>query len=47
MIFDSKTYDLRQWTVIDPQGKTTDVIINNVKTNVSFDDSVFRIDYTR
>jgi outer membrane lipoprotein-sorting protein len=47
MIFDSKTYDLRQWTVIDPQGKTTDVIINNVKTNVAFDDSVFRIDYTR
>ena len=47
MLFDSKTYDLRQWTVIDPQGKTTDVIINNVKTNVSFDDSVFRIDYTR
>lgn len=45
MIFDSKTYDLRQWTVIDPQGKTTDVIVNNVKTNVSFDDSVFRIDY--
>ncbi|MFJ6326433.1 MULTISPECIES: outer membrane lipoprotein carrier protein LolA [unclassified Rhizobium] len=47
MIFDSKTYDLRQWTVIDPQGKTTDVIINNVKTNIAFDDSVFRIDYTR
>lgn len=47
MIFDSKTYDLRQWTVIDPQGKTTDVIINNVKTNVAFDDSVFRIDYIR
>jgi len=46
MIFDSKTYDLRQWTVIDPQGKTTDVIINNVKTNLSFDDSVFRIDYS-
>ncbi|NTF43675.1 outer-membrane lipoprotein carrier protein LolA [Rhizobium rhizogenes] len=47
MIFDSKSYDLRQWTVIDPQGKTTDVIINNVKTNVAFDDSVFRIDYIR
>ncbi|TIX92755.1 outer membrane lipoprotein carrier protein LolA [Rhizobium sp. P44RR-XXIV] len=47
MIFDSKSYDLRQWTVIDPQGKTTDVIINNVKTNIAFDDSVFRIDYIR
>jgi outer membrane lipoprotein-sorting protein len=45
MIFDSKTYDLRQWTVTDNQGKDTSVVISNVKTNVAFDDSVFRIDY--
>lgn len=45
MIFDTKTYDLRQWTVTDAQGKDTAVIINNVRTNVSFDDSVFRINY--
>jgi len=45
MMFDSKTYDLRQWTVTDNQGKDTSVIINNVKTNVNFDESVFRIPY--
>ena len=43
MMFDSKTYDLRQWTITDNQGKDTSVIINNVKSNVSFDESVFRI----
>ena len=45
MIFDSKTYDLRQWTVTDNQGKDTSVVINNVKTNIAFDESVFRIPY--
>lgn len=45
MMFDSKTYDLRQWTVTDNQGKDTSVVINNVKTNVNFDESVFRIPY--
>jgi outer membrane lipoprotein-sorting protein len=43
MMFDSKTYDLRQWTVTDNQGKDTSVVINNVKTNVAFDESVFKI----
>jgi outer membrane lipoprotein-sorting protein len=45
LIFDSRTYDLRQWTVTDNQGKDTSVVISNVKTNVSFDESVFRIPY--
>lgn len=45
MMFDSKTFDLRQWTVTDNQGKDTSVIVNNVKTNVAFDESVFRIPY--
>lgn len=43
MMFDSKTYDLRQWTVTDNQGKDTSVVISNVKTNVGFDESVFKI----
>ena len=43
MMFDSKTYDLRQWTVTDNQGKDTSVVISNVKTNVAFDESVFKI----
>jgi outer membrane lipoprotein-sorting protein len=46
MMFDSKTYDLRQWTVTDNQGKDTSVIVNNVKTNVAFDESVFRVPYS-
>ncbi len=45
MMFDSKTYDLRQWTITDNQGKDTSVMIYNVKTGVGFDEKVFAIDY--
>jgi outer membrane lipoprotein-sorting protein len=45
MMFDSKTYDLRQWTITDVQKKDTSVMIYNVKTGVGFDDSVFKIPY--
>ena len=45
MMFDSKTYDLRQWTITDNQGKDTSVMIYNVKTGVSLDEKVFTIDY--
>ena len=31
MMFDPKTYDLRQWTITDAQGKDTSVMIFNVK----------------
>jgi outer membrane lipoprotein-sorting protein len=44
-MFDSKTYDLRQWTITDNQGKDTSVMIYNVKTGVSLDEKVFAIDY--
>lgn len=43
MMFDTKTYDLRQWTITDAQGKETSVIILNVQTGMSFDDRVFRM----
>lgn len=43
MMFDTKTYDLRQWTITDAQGKETSVIIMNVQTGMSFDDRVFRL----
>ncbi|TCL72834.1 outer membrane lipoprotein carrier protein LolA [Rhizobium sp. BK251] len=46
MMFDPKTYDLRQWTITDNQGKNTSVMIFNVKTGVNFDESVFRIPYS-
>ncbi|WP_337269401.1 outer membrane lipoprotein carrier protein LolA [Oryzifoliimicrobium ureilyticus] len=45
MMFDSKTYDLRQWTITDNQGKDTSVMVTNVKTGVQFDDRVFRVPY--
>lgn len=47
MMFDPKTYELRQWTVTDAQGKDTTVMIFNVQQDVTFDPSVFRIDYNR
>ena len=45
MMFDPKTYDLRQWTITDAQGKDTSVMIFNVKTGVKLDDKVFSIPY--
>ena len=43
MMFDTKTYDLRQWTITDAQAKETSVIIMNVQTGVQFDERVFRL----
>jgi len=45
LMFDPKTYDLRQWTITDNQGKDTSVMIFNVKTGVHFDEKVFTIPY--
>ena len=45
MIFDAKTYDLRQWTITDAQGKDTTVLVDNVKRGVPLDNSLFKIDY--
>ncbi|MDB5555111.1 MAG: Outer rane lipoprotein carrier protein LolA [Rhizobium sp.] len=45
MMFDPKTYDLRQWTITDNQGKDTSVMIFNTQTGVAFDKAVFRIPY--
>ena len=45
MMFDPKSYDLRQWTITDNQGKDTSVMIFNVKTGLSFDEAVFRVPY--
>lgn len=43
MMFDTKTYDLRQWTITDAQAKETSVIIMNVQTGMQFDERVFRL----
>jgi len=47
MMFDSKTYELRQWTVTDAQGKDTTIVVYDVQQGVTFDPSVFNIDYRR
>ena len=46
MMFDPKSYELRQWTITDAQGKDTTVMIFNVKEGVSFAPDTFAIDYT-
>jgi Outer membrane lipoprotein-sorting protein len=45
MMFDSKTFDLRQWTITDAQNKDTSVMIYNVQNGVNFDEKVFTIPY--
>lgn len=47
MMFDPKSYDLRQWTITDAQGLDTTVMITNVRTGVRFAADMFKIDYTR
>ncbi|MER8365220.1 outer membrane lipoprotein carrier protein LolA [Mesorhizobium sp. M0306] len=46
MMFDPKSYELRQWTITDAQGKDTTVMIFNTKEGVSFAPDTFAIDYT-
>lgn len=47
MMFDPETYDLRQWTITDAQGRDTTVMIFNVEQGVQFDPSIFQINYQR
>lgn len=47
MMFDPKTYDLKQWTITDPRGKNTTVMIFNVQEGVKIDPSLFKIDYSK
>lgn len=47
MMFDPQSYDLRQWTIRDAQGKDTTVMIFNVQQGVAFDPKIFEIDYRR
>jgi len=45
MMFDPTTYDLRQWTIRDAQGKDTTVMVYNVQDGASVDRSQFTIPY--
>ncbi|MGB3502981.1 MAG: outer membrane lipoprotein carrier protein LolA [Mesorhizobium sp.] len=45
LMFDPKSYELRQWTVTDAQGKDTTVMIYNLQQGVKLDSKQFAIDY--
>ncbi len=47
MMFDPKSYELRQWTITDAQGLDTTVMIFNTKEGVKFEPTMFDIDYVR
>ncbi len=47
MMFDPKSYELKQWTITDPQKLDTTVMIFNVRSGVRFTDDMFKIDYQR
>ncbi len=47
MMFDPKTYELRQWTITDAQGKDTTVMIFNVQQGVKIPAEFFKIDYAK
>jgi outer membrane lipoprotein-sorting protein len=47
MMFGAQDYQLRQWTVTDPQGLDTTVAVYNLDSRRTPDPNLFRIDYTR
>ena len=47
MMFDPDSFELRQWTIRDAQGKDTTVMIFNVRQGVDFDPTIFEIDYRK
>jgi len=47
LLFDPESQDLRQWTIKDPQGKETSVMIFNVKKNVKISNTKFAIDKSK
>ncbi|MBL1404526.1 MAG: hypothetical protein COC17_01890 [Hyphomicrobiales bacterium] len=42
LLFDPETFDLRQWTIKDAQGKETSVLIFDVQKNVKLSDKLFQ-----
>ena len=47
LMFGAQDYQLRQWTVTDPQGYDTTVAVYNLDAKSAPDPNMFRIDYTR
>jgi outer membrane lipoprotein-sorting protein len=47
LMFSAQDFQLKQWTVTDPQGFDTTVAVYNLDTTTRPDPNMFRIDYTR
>ena len=47
LLFGARDFQLRQWTITDPQGYDTTVAVYNLDTKQKPDPSLFKIDYTR
>jgi outer membrane lipoprotein-sorting protein len=47
MMLGAKDYQLKQWTVTDPQGFDTTVAVSNLDSSRRADPALFKIDYTR
>jgi len=47
MMFGAKDFQLRQWTVTDPQGYDTTVAVYNLDPKSKLDPGLFKINYER
>lgn len=47
LMFSARDFQLKQWTVTDPQGYDTTVAVYNLDPNTPPDPELFKIDYTR
>jgi len=47
LLFDPENQDLRQWTIKDPQGKETSVMLFNVQKNIKISRTKFAIDKSK
>jgi outer membrane lipoprotein-sorting protein len=47
LFFDPRSYALKQWLVVDPQGYETNVSLRNVDLQAKLDQRLFNINFTR
>ncbi len=47
LMFGAKDFQLRQWTVTDPQGFDTTIALYNIDSNKKLDPGLFKINYER
>ena len=47
MVLGVRDYQLKQWTVTDPQGYNTTVTVSQLDSSRRPDPNLFRVDYTR